>query len=97
MALGEPVEAWARAALDQVNAGEGQEYAECDQLETVALLRREAAASAEFVRSLIDQQLERSGVYLDDVPAWTVEQWIARVLTGHPTGHLASIRAALAG
>ncbi|HET9017774.1 MAG TPA: DinB family protein [Thermomicrobiaceae bacterium] len=96
MAFGEPVETWTRASLDRVNAAQGQEYAECDQAETVALLRREAAAAAGFVRSLTDEQLDRSGVYLDGLPAWTVEQWITRVLTGHPVGHLASIRAALA-
>ncbi|HUZ00810.1 MAG TPA: DinB family protein [Thermomicrobiaceae bacterium] len=95
IALGEPVEGWTRAGLDRVNADQGQEYAQCDRAETVALLRRQAASAADFVRALTDEQLDRSGVYLEGVTARTVEQWIARVLIGHPGAHLASIWTAL--
>ena len=95
MALGQPVEGWTREGLDRVNAELGQEYAECDQAETIARLRREAAAAVAFVRGLTDEQLARSGVYLQGVPAMTVDRWIERVLTGHPAAHLSSIRAAL--
>jgi len=95
MAIGQPVEVWARDALDRSNAEDGATYADCDRAETVELLRGNGAAAASFVRSLSDEQLARRGRYLEDLPDWTVAEWIGRVLVGHPEIHLRSIRAAL--
>jgi hypothetical protein len=48
------------------------------------------------VRQLSEDQLAISGKYITDIPdAWTVEQWIERVLIGHVRGHLESVRAVL--
>ncbi|HEV2109042.1 MAG TPA: DinB family protein [Thermomicrobiales bacterium] len=95
LAEGQPVRTWTRAALAEVNAEDGSAYADCDEAETVQLLQREAAAAAAVVRSLSDEQLARSGVYVEELPTMTVDQWIERVLVGHPEGHLRSIRAAV--
>lgn len=95
MAAGRPVRAWTRAALNETNEEDGARDAGCDQAETVALLRQEAAAAAAFVRSLSDQELAQRGSYLEGLPAMTVAEWIERVLVGHPGGHLRSIRAAV--
>jgi hypothetical protein len=94
MAEGRPVLAWKEGALDRVNAEAGQAYAECDQAETVALLRRNAAAAATIVGSLTDEQLARSGVYIDGFPAESVDVWIEEVLIGHPGMHRPAIQRA---
>lgn len=93
IAEGQPVRTWTRAGLAEVNAEDASRYADCDQAETVALLRRNAAGAAAFVRSLSDEQLARCGVYVEELAALTVDQWIERILIGHPEGHLRSIRA----
>ncbi|HET7034661.1 MAG TPA: DinB family protein [Thermomicrobiaceae bacterium] len=96
IATGERPETITRAWLDALNAGHAAAWAECDQAATLALLRANAAAAADEVRGWSDAHLARTGKYIEDLPEpWTVEQWVARVLTGHVTSHLASIRAAL--
>ena len=86
-----------RAQLAEMNAGDAEHWAECAKDETLALLRDNAAVAAAEVRRLSDEQLARSGKYVEELPgAWTVDQWIERILIGHVSGHLGSIRAALA-
>lgn len=97
MAEGRPVPTWTAEALDRANAEAGQMDAACDQAETIALLRRHAAAAAAVVRGLTDARLARGGVYVEGFPSETVEVWIAEVLIGHPGMHLPAIRAAGAG
>lgn len=64
--------------------------------ETLALLRQEAETIARGVRGLSDAQLERTASMAltggNDVSA---AQMVELALIGHPTGHLASIKAAL--
>lgn len=95
MTTGAPVTEWTRAGLAEVNAADGATYAACDQAETVALLRANAAAAAAFVRGLTADQLARRGRYIVELPELSVAEWITRVLIGHPAGHLQSIRAAV--
>lgn len=97
LANGKPGRTWTRARLAQVNAEDGQQFAACDQEETVRLLRAHASRAAAVVRTLSDEQLGRRGVYVVEAPELTVDEWIERVLIGHPETHLRSIRAALAG
>jgi hypothetical protein len=86
-----------RAWLNAMNAEDGARWAQCDRAETLALLRDNATTAAAVVRGLGAEQLQQTGRYLDDMPEpWTLEQWLERILIGHVTGHLASIRAALA-
>ena len=86
-----------RAQLAEMNAGHAEQWAECAKEETLALLRDNAAVAAAEVRRLNDEQLARAGKYVEEIPeAWTVDQWIERILIGHVSGHLQSIRAALA-
>jgi hypothetical protein len=86
-----------RADLAEMNAADSSAWADCDQDETLALLRDYAAAAAAEVRAWNGAQLARSGLYIADIgEPWTVEQWVERILVGHIHGHLRSIRAALA-
>jgi hypothetical protein len=82
-------------ALAQANAEAAATHADCDRAETLSLLTRNAAKAAATVRTFTDDQLARSGHYLEGMPALTVDQWLRHVLVGHITSHLASIRTAL--
>lgn len=85
-----------RSELAEMNAHDAEAWSDTPKDDTLALLRGNAAAAAAQVRQLSDEQLARSGRYIADIPdAWTVEQWIERVLVGHVRGHLESIRAVL--
>jgi hypothetical protein len=82
--------------LHDVNAEDGAANAAADISDTLVLLRRNAAVAARAVRAMSDEQLARTGVYIQGMPPMTVATLLERVLVGHITGHLASIRAALA-
>ena len=60
-----------------------------------ANLLQNAAAAATFIRALDAGQLAHTGLYVEGIPALTVDQWIRYVLIGHITTHLTSIRGAL--
>lgn len=97
MAAGEPPPVQiTNEGLDRINAIDAQKYAACDQVETVALLRENAARAAEVVRGMSDEQLVRRGDFLDGMPTLPVVAWIEHVLIGHPGMHLAAIRQAVA-
>ncbi len=51
--------------------------------------------AATVVTSFSGEQSVQSGFYVEELPAMTVEQWIERVLIGHPEGHLQSILTAI--
>ncbi len=83
-----------RADLADMNARDAHAWGVPSKDETLLLLRSNALAAAAEVRQLTDEQIERSGKYIEELPQpWTVEQWIERILVGHVTGHLASITA----
>jgi Mycothiol maleylpyruvate isomerase N-terminal domain len=81
-----------RAMLDDMNARHAQEYANCTKAETIALLKRGAAAAAAVVRGLTDDQLAKSGIVFTDVPPMTAEQLITNGLIAHIDAHFGSIR-----
>jgi hypothetical protein len=84
-----------RQQLADVNAVNGAEYAEVSREDAIALLRTNGAIASSFVAGLSDEQLARSGHYIDYVPAMTVDNWIRRVLIGHIDMHTRSIKEAL--
>jgi hypothetical protein len=84
-----------RAMLDELNARHAQEYAHCTKAETIALLKRGAAAAAAVVRGLHDEQLAKSGTFFTDAPPMTAEQLITAGLIGHIDAHVGSIRKAV--
>jgi hypothetical protein len=95
---GGPVPPLTMEQLDQMNAEHARECANVSREETVALLRREAAAAAASVRGLSDEQLDRSAaVTLVGGEIWSAADMIERALIGHPADHGQSIQAALAG
>jgi uncharacterized protein (TIGR03083 family) len=84
-----------RAMLDEMNARHAQEHANCTKAETIALLRRGAAAAATAVRGLSDEQLAKSGTVFTDAPPMTAEQLITTGLISHIEAHFGSIRKAV--
>jgi DinB superfamily len=81
-----------KAMLDEMNARHAQEYANCTKAETIALLKRGAAAATAMVRGLTDDQLAKSGTVFTDAPPMTAEQLITGGLITHFEAHLGSIR-----
>jgi hypothetical protein len=94
MAEARPARSWSKEALARANAELGDIHAACNQVETVQLLRRNAAEAAARVRQLTDAHLACTGIYEEEAPAETVDVWIDEVLIGHPGRHLPAIRAA---
>jgi hypothetical protein len=95
VANGSPLTPLTRDVLAQSNAEAASTHANCDRAETLSLLRRNAAHTAAAVRAFTDDHLSRTGRYLDYLPALTLDQWLDRILVGHITSHLASIRSTL--
>jgi uncharacterized damage-inducible protein DinB len=83
--------------LDASNAQHAEEHARCSRQETLELLRRGGQAAAEAVRDLSDEQLDRTAPMALAGGAAISAQQMAEFMIGHPTGHLASIQAALGG
>jgi DinB superfamily len=81
-----------RAMLDEMNARHAQEHANCTKAETIALLKRGAAAAAAVVRGLTDDQLAKSATVFMDAPPMTAEQLIASGLISYIDAHVGSIR-----
>jgi uncharacterized damage-inducible protein DinB len=97
IAAGEPLKPVPLAELHEANARRAARDATCTRAEVLALARRNAAEAAAFVRGLSDEQLARSGVYVDVLRTMTLDQLVERILIGHIRGHLRSIAAANAG
>jgi hypothetical protein len=98
-ASGEPIPAmfgdW--AAIHQGNAISAQKYANADRGETIMSLERNGANLAATIRTLTDEQLERTAVVPivgDD--ARTTAQIIAVPVIDHPRGHLVGLCATVA-
>jgi hypothetical protein len=81
-----------RAMLDEMNARHAQEHANCTKAETIALLKRGAAAAAGVVRGLSDDQLAKSGAVFTDPPPMITDQLITSGLIAHIDAHFGSIR-----
>src|SRR5262249_40212036 len=82
--------------LDAGNAEHARQFAHCTKEETVGLLQSGAKAAAAAVRGLSDEQLDRGAeLTLMGGKRVSTAQLVELALIGHPTSHLASIRAAL--
>ena len=81
-----------RAMLDETNARHAREHAACTKPETIALLKKSAAAAAGVIRSLSDEQLATRATVLTDAPPMTAEQMIEGALIRHVDEHIGSIR-----
>jgi uncharacterized damage-inducible protein DinB len=79
--------------LAQWNAAAAQENAAQPKAVALERLRRNAPAAIDYVRSLSDDQLQRTGTLPFGGDPMTAEEVITHVLIGHPRGHLASIEA----
>jgi uncharacterized damage-inducible protein DinB len=95
LASGAEMPPFTREMLDQSNAEHAQEFAGCTRAETVALLRTNGRAAADTVRSLSDEQLDRSAPLALAGGNTISAAQIAEFMIGHPRDHLASIRSAL--
>ena len=77
------------------NAANGEEFAECEKEETLSLLEANAREAVAKLRAFTDEQLMRTGKYVQSRPELPVGDCIDRVLIGHIIGHERSIRDAL--
>ena len=83
-----------RHAVDAHNAEHALAYAGCTQSDTADAARSDGAATARFVASLSDAQLDTVGVFNGNPR--TPTQLIERVLIGHTKSHLINIRSVIA-
>jgi hypothetical protein len=98
IADGEQLEPFTSEDLDRANAEHARDSANVSRAETLSLLRREGAAAAAGVRTLTDEQLDRSAVVtLAGGQVLSAAQLIEGGLIGHPLDHGQSIKTALAG
>lgn len=80
-------------AIHAMNAKHAQDHAGCTKADTIALHRKNVAATAALVRGLDDAALERSGPVLAGMPAMSAGQLAGGLLVRHIDEHLGSIRA----
>jgi uncharacterized damage-inducible protein DinB len=83
--------------LHEANVRRAARDATCTRAEVLDLARRNAADAVAFVRGLSDEQLARTGVYVDALGTRSLDQLIERILIGHIRGHLRSIASTTAG
>jgi uncharacterized damage-inducible protein DinB len=75
------------------NAQHAQEHANCTREEVLEILRRDGAAAAEKLRSLSDEQLDRSApMAFAGGTEMSAVQLVEGILLAHPAQHLASIK-----
>ena len=92
VASGRSFEPFSPGAIDGMNAQHAREHAGCTRAETVALLRKGAAAAAASIRTLKDDQLTKTALVMTGIPPMSVEQLIAGGLLAHIDEHFGSIR-----
>src|SRR5262245_9190284 len=96
LANGQPMPPLTGDMLDAGNAEHARQFAHCTKEETIGLLRSGAQSAATAVRGLSDEQLDRGAeLALMGGKRVSAGQLVELALIGHPTSHLASIRAAL--
>jgi len=95
IANGQPLPPITMEMIDAGNAQHAQEHANVSRDETLELLRSQGKATADIVRGLSDEQLDRTAALaLVGGQEWSAADMIERILIGHPAGHGASIKAA---
>jgi hypothetical protein len=96
IANGQEVPAITMEMIDAGNAQHAIEFANADRDETLSILRREGKATADAVRALTDEQLDRTApMAFAGGQHWSAADLIERVLIGHPTQHGLSIKTAV--
>jgi hypothetical protein len=95
VANGQDVPAISMEMIDAGNAQHAVEFANADRDETLSILRREGKATADAVRALTDEQLDRTApMAFAGGQHWSAADLIERVLIAHPVQHGQSIKAA---
>jgi len=98
IAAGRPVTGVTWSAVAGMNAKHAQEHHGADKRETIDLLRRNAHATAEAVRTFTDEQLDNAApVSLNGDAPLTAQFLIEDHAVRHSWHHLARIKAALQG
>jgi predicted solute-binding protein len=92
IASGQSLGDFTGAMIDEMNARHAKEQAHCTKAETIALLRKGAAAAAAVILGLTDDQLAMSARVFTDTPPMTVEQLVTGGLIIHIEEHVSSIR-----
>jgi uncharacterized damage-inducible protein DinB len=83
-------------SLDDYNAKHALEHANCTKAEVLSLLKSNGTTVATYLRSLTDEQLDRSAPLAFAGGADTSAlQMIEGAVIGHPKEHLASIKSAM--
>lgn len=96
LASGQPITGVTVELVDQMNAQHAREYANCEQQETLDLLRRNSALVVSAIRELSDAELDRAApVSLHSDAPLTAQYFIEDHPLGHAYHHLATLRAAL--
>lgn len=97
-AEGKPMPQLTWDQLNEKNEGRAEKNRSATKAAVVQELRTSAASTAGYIRALADEQLDRTGpLSLADGAQLTTEQYIlGPVLIAHVTGHLESIRDAIA-
>ncbi len=95
MARGEAVQPLPMAAIEQANEQRAAQMADTTRDDVVALLRRNGAAAAAAYRGLDDAQLGRTGQFVAELPAKTVEEWVEFLAIGELERHGGAILQAL--
>ena len=93
VAGGQSVPGLTMDAIHAMNAKHAQEFASCGKAETIALHKKNAAATAALVRGLSDAELAGKGTVITGLPPMSAEELAGGLLVGHVDEHLGSIRA----
>ena len=97
IAAGQALPHFTPQMLDEMNTQHAQEFAGCTGPETIALLKKGAAAAAAVVRSLSDAELAKTGTVFTGMPPMSAEEMVKRALLDHIDEHVGSIRTATGG
>ncbi len=97
LAAGQSLPHFTRQMLDEMNAKNAKEFAGCNKPETIALLKKGAAAAAAVVRGLSDAELAKNGTVFTGMPPMSAEDMVKGALLGHIDEHLGSIRKTIGG
>ena len=92
LATGQPLPPVTFDMIHQGNAEHAKKHANCTKAETVKLLREGGAAAAGIVRGLGDEQLDKSGTLVADLPPMSAQQFLESILIAHIGEHLGNIR-----
>jgi hypothetical protein len=97
LADGGPLPQLTRAQIVAMANDHAREHADCTSEEVTGLLRRNAAEMVGYVAGLEDGELERKGFFAFIGVEMSLRQFLEAVILKSGGGHLASIRAAIAG